>query len=61
MLPPVTTAAGVEIYAVCGRRGMGGNDERRSQAMAQLQAKELDILAKRHLRNIRQEANIEYK
>ena len=29
--------------------------------MAQLQTKELDILAQRHLRNLRQEANIEYK
>jgi peptidyl-prolyl cis-trans isomerase SurA len=61
VLPPVTTSAGVEIYAVCGRRGMAGNEERRSQAMAQLQMKELDIFAKRHLRNVRQEANIEYK
>jgi peptidyl-prolyl cis-trans isomerase SurA len=51
----------VEIYAVCGRRGTAGNEERQQQARAQLQAKELDIMAKRHLRNIRQEANIEYK
>ncbi len=61
MLPPVTTAAGVELYAVCGRRSLSGNEERRSQAMAQLQSKELDVLARRHLRNLRQEANIEYK
>jgi peptidyl-prolyl cis-trans isomerase SurA len=61
VLPPVTTSAGVEVYAVCGRRGMAGNEERRSAAMAQLQAKELDVFSKRHLRNIRQEANIEYK
>jgi peptidyl-prolyl cis-trans isomerase SurA len=61
VLPPVTTSGGVEIYAVCGRRGMAGNEERRGAAMAQLQAKELDIFSKRHLRNIRQEANIEYK
>jgi peptidyl-prolyl cis-trans isomerase SurA len=61
VLPPVTTSGGVEIYAVCGRRGTAGNEERQQQARAQLQAKELDIMAKRHLRNIRQEANIEYK
>jgi peptidyl-prolyl cis-trans isomerase SurA len=60
-LPPVTTQAGVEIYAVCGRRPLGGNEERRNQAMIQLQSKELDVLARRHLRNLRQEANIEYK
>ena len=61
VLPPVTTSAGVELYAVCGRRPLGGNEERRSRAMADLQAKELDVLARRHLRNLRQEANIEYK
>jgi peptidyl-prolyl cis-trans isomerase SurA len=60
-LPPMTTQAGVEIYVVCGRRALGGNEERRNQAMVQLQSKELDVLARRHLRNLRQEANIEYK
>ncbi|MBO0765464.1 MAG: peptidylprolyl isomerase [Hyphomicrobiaceae bacterium] len=60
-LPPVTTQAGVDVYAVCGRRPLGGNEERRNQAMAQLQSKELDIMARQHLRNLRQEANIEYK
>ena len=60
MLPPVTTAAGVELYAVCGRKSAADNSLK-SQAKAQLQAKELDKLAQRHLRNLRQEANIEYK
>jgi len=58
VLPPVTTAAGVDLYAVCGRRAVGGNHE---QARALLQNKELGILAERHLRNLKQEANIEYK
>jgi peptidyl-prolyl cis-trans isomerase SurA len=61
VLPPVTTAAGVELYAVCGRRAVGGNEERRAKALAELQSKELDIMARRHMRNLRQEANIEYK
>jgi peptidyl-prolyl cis-trans isomerase SurA len=60
MLPPVTTAAGVELYAVCGRKS-AANESLKSQATAQLQAKQLDILAQRHLRNLRLEANIEYK
>jgi peptidyl-prolyl cis-trans isomerase SurA len=57
-LPPVTTDAGVDLYAVCARRIVGGDAER---AKALLQGKELAILAERHLRNLRQEANIEYK
>jgi peptidyl-prolyl cis-trans isomerase SurA len=61
VLPPVTTSAGVELYAVCGRKAAGGSEEKRSAAMAQLQSKELDVMARRHLRNLRQEANIEYK
>jgi peptidyl-prolyl cis-trans isomerase SurA len=61
VLPPVTTADGVEIYAVCGRRAVGGTEERRMKAQAELQMKELDVLARRHMRNLRQEANIEYK
>ena len=61
VLPPVTTSAGVEIYAVCGRRALGGSEEKRTKAMAELQSKELDVMARRALRNLRQEANIEYK
>jgi peptidyl-prolyl cis-trans isomerase SurA len=61
VLPPVAAAGGVDLYAVCGRRTVAGNESLRSQAMAQLQAKQLDIFAQRHLRNLRQEANIEYK
>jgi peptidyl-prolyl cis-trans isomerase SurA len=60
-LPPVTTGGGVEIYAVCGRRATGGNEERRNHALQELQSKELDVLARQHLRNLRQEANIEYR
>jgi peptidyl-prolyl cis-trans isomerase SurA len=56
-LPPVTTAAGVDLYAVCGRRVSGD----REKAMALLQNKELGILAERHLRNLKQEADIVYK
>jgi peptidyl-prolyl cis-trans isomerase SurA len=57
VLPPVTTAAGVDLYAVCGRRVSG--DRERVQAV--LQNKELGILAERHLRNLKQEADIVYK
>jgi peptidyl-prolyl cis-trans isomerase SurA len=61
ILPPVTTSAGVELYAVCGRKPIGGNEAQRAKALIELQTKELDVLARRHMRNLRQEANIEYK
>ena len=61
VLPPVTTSAGVELYAVCGRRQASGNEQLRQKALAELQSKELEVFARQHLRNLRQEANIEYK
>lgn len=61
MLPPATTPSGVEIYAVCGRRAVVGNEAERSKAMQELQSKELEVLARRHMRNLRQEADIEYR
>jgi peptidyl-prolyl cis-trans isomerase SurA len=57
-LPPVTTAGGVDLYAVCGRRAISGDQEK---AKALLQNRELGILAERHLRNLKQEADIVYK
>jgi peptidyl-prolyl cis-trans isomerase SurA len=57
-LPPLTTKTGVDLYAVCGRRVDESQRERARQA---LQSKELESLAERHLRNLKQEANIEYK
>ena len=61
MLPPATTPGGVEIYAVCGRRAVVGNEAERNKAMQELQSKELEVLARRHMRNLRQEADIEYR
>ena len=60
VLPPVAAAGGVDIYAVCSHK-TAGNESLRSQAMAQLQGKQLEIFGQRHLRNLRLEANIEYK
>jgi peptidyl-prolyl cis-trans isomerase SurA len=60
VLPPVTTSAGVDLYAVCGRRS-AGDDAKRTQATQVLQTQKLEVLAARHLRNLRQEANIEHK
>jgi peptidyl-prolyl cis-trans isomerase SurA len=61
VLPPATTAAGVEVYALCGRRAAAGNDAARTKAMQELQTKELEDMARRHMRNLRQDAAIEYR
>jgi peptidyl-prolyl cis-trans isomerase SurA len=61
VLPPFTAAGSVELYAVCGRKAAAGSEELKGKAMGMLQAKQLEIFGARHLRNLRQEANIEYK
>jgi peptidyl-prolyl cis-trans isomerase SurA len=59
ILPPATTTSGIEVYAVCGRRAIKGDDKQREKALEELQAKEFEIVAKRHLRDLRQDASIE--
>lgn len=61
MLPPATTNAGVEVYAVCGRRTTAANEAQRSKTQEDLQYQQLDSLAQRHMRNLRQDAHIEYR
>ncbi len=59
ILPPATVASGIEVYAVCGRRAIKGDDKQREKALEELQAREFEIVAKRHLRDLRQDASIE--
>ena len=61
VLPPATAAGGIEIYAVCGRRAVKGDEKEREKAQEELQAKEFEIMAKRHLRDLMQDAHIEYR
>ena len=61
MLPPATAASGVEIYAVCGRRPIKTDEKTREKAMEELAAKEFEALAKRYLRDLRQDAHIEFR
>ncbi len=61
MLPANFAAAGVELYAVCGRRAVKVSDDTRSQAENQLQMKEFERLATRHLLDLKKDALIEIK
>lgn len=59
MLPPTTSASGIEVYAVCGRRPLKGDEKLREKAQEELAQKEFEIAAKRYLRDLRQDAHIE--
>jgi peptidyl-prolyl cis-trans isomerase SurA len=61
MLPPQTTSGGIEIYAVCGRRVIKADETKRAKAQDELQSQEFERLAKRHLRDLRQDAHIEIR
>jgi len=52
--------AGIEIYAVCGRRSIKADEKERERAQEELALaqKEFEIMAKRQLRDLRQDARI---
>ena len=61
MTPPTISQAAVELYAVCGKRSFTGDTAAREQAQRQLMNQEMGLRAERLLRDIRQEAFIEYR
>ena len=61
MLPPTLTASGAELYAVCARRVAKVDETKRAQAENELQMREFERLATRHLADLRKDALIEIK
>ena len=61
MLPPAVGEDGIDLFAVCGRNVVKVEDEKRSAAEGELKQKEFEMLAKRHLKDLRQDAHIEYR
>ncbi len=61
MVPPSVGQNGVELWAVCGRKVLKADDQKREVAQAELRSKEFEILAKKHLKDLRQDAAIEYR
>jgi peptidyl-prolyl cis-trans isomerase SurA len=61
MTPPTITASAVEMYAVCGKRSVKGDDKTREETQRKLVNEEMSIHAQRLLRDLRQDAFIEYR
>jgi peptidyl-prolyl cis-trans isomerase SurA len=61
MTPPTLAAAAVEMYAVCGKRSSSGDEEARAETQRKLMNQEMGLRAERLLRDLRQEAFIEYR
>jgi peptidyl-prolyl cis-trans isomerase SurA len=61
MTPPTLSGSAIEAYAVCGKHAVKGNPEKRQQTEMKLLEQELGIRAEGLLRDMRQDAFIEYR
>lgn len=61
MLPANVGDKGVELWVVCGRKTVGADDAKRETAEEDLRQREFQVLAERHLNDLRQDAHIEYR
>jgi peptidyl-prolyl cis-trans isomerase SurA len=61
MTPPTLSGSVIEAYAVCARHVIKGDPEKREQAQRTLMEQELGIRAEGLLRDMRQDAFIEYR
>ncbi|MBU2581426.1 MAG: SurA N-terminal domain-containing protein [Alphaproteobacteria bacterium] len=61
MLPATVGDKGVELWVVCGRKTVGADDAKRDAAAEDLRQREFQVLAERHLNDLRQDAHIEYR
>jgi peptidyl-prolyl cis-trans isomerase SurA len=59
MVPPSISDGAIELYAVCGRKVVKADDKRRDEVAQDLRQKEFEIMARGHLRNLKQEAHLE--
>lgn len=61
MLPPNVQGSNVELWVVCGRDAIKGEEAKRTQVEGQLKQKEFEVMARRYLRDLREDAHIEYR
>ena len=61
MIPATVGDGGVELWAVCGRKTIKAEEQKRKTAESDLRQKEFEILSQKHLKDLRQDAHIEYR
>lgn len=61
MLPPTVSPNGIELLVVCSRSVVKADDQMRNKAEGELKQREFELLAQRHLKDLRQDAHIEYR
>jgi len=61
MTPPTLTGSAIEAYAVCGKHAIKGDPKKREETQLKLLEQEYGIRAEGLLRDMRQDAFIEYR
>ena len=61
MLPATLGQGGVELWAVCGRSVVKADEAKREAVQSDLRQKEFEVIAKKHLKDLRQDASIEFR
>jgi peptidyl-prolyl cis-trans isomerase SurA len=61
MLPPNVNEGAIELWVVCGRTVVKAVDDKRTQAEGELKQKEFELMAKRYIKDLREDAHIEYR
>lgn len=61
MPPPSLSPQGIQLYAVCGRKKVSTTDKKNVAKKRRRKMLEFNILAERHLRDLKQDAFIEYR
>ncbi len=61
LLPPSVAQNGIELWAVCGRKVVKAAEEKVAQAQDELRQREFELLSRRHLKDLRQDATICYR
>jgi peptidyl-prolyl cis-trans isomerase SurA len=61
MTPPTLTGSAIEAYAMCGKHAVKGDPKKRQETQIKLMEQELGIRAEGLLRDMRQDAFIEYR
>lgn len=61
LLPASVGQGSVELWALCGRKAPAGQGSARENAQNELRQKEFEVLAQKHLKDLRQDAAIEIR
>ncbi|MBA2127760.1 peptidylprolyl isomerase [Hyphomicrobium methylovorum] len=61
MLPPSVEEGEVQLWVVCGRDAVAGDADARTKVEGELKQKEFEVMAQRYLKDLREDAHIEYR